>query len=134
MKTKIKKLIGGLVLAVLVLAMPMNAYALKNSYSASYALRQLSLVPDSSWVKEQKFTFTATAGNVTVTCTQDTTSGAKVFVDIKGNISGSVCAFLDVKGASLSLPVESGETVVVVVYLQTPDSYNYYTGYGTIVN
>ena len=94
----------------------------------SYALRQLSNVPDSSWVKEVTYGFTA--DSTTVTCTQNTTNGASVSTTIFG--VGS--ATLNQAGSSYSASVEKEKMTMVSVWLATPDSYNTYTGYGTVVN
>ena len=96
----------------------------------SYALRQLSNVPDSSWVKKIVYEFENKSTTVTVTCTQNTTSGANVYV----SLSGSDAALLNQAGVSYSKPVIQGKTTTVLIQLFTPDSYNTYTGYGTVVN
>ena len=130
MKRIQKRIIGSALAVVLLLAVSMGVYAADVGCNASYALRQLSNVPDSSWVKRIYYTFKNNSSTVTVTCTQNTTSGASVYVVFNGNAA----ATLNQAGASYSKPVEPGETTIILVELVTPDSYNTYTGYGTVVN
>lgn len=130
MKRRQKGIIGGVLAAVLLLTVSIGVYAAGVGCNASYALRQLSNVPDSSWVKEVYYEFKNNSPTVTVTCTQNTTSGASVYVVFNGNAG----AMLNQAGASYSKPVESGQTTRILIQLDTPDSYNTYTGYGTVVN
>ena len=132
MKRIKKRIIGSALAVVLLLAVSVGVYAaeIEVGCNKSYALRQLSNVPDSSWVKEVTYGFTADSTTVTVTCTQNTTNGASVSTTIFG--VGS--ATLNQAGSSYSASVEKGKMAMVSVRLATPDSYNTYTGYGTVVN
>ncbi|MDE5802661.1 MAG: hypothetical protein K2I22_07070 [Lachnospiraceae bacterium] len=76
MKRIPKRIIGGVLAVVLLLAVSMGVYALEVGCNKSYALRQLSNVPDSSWVKQVVYEFKNNSTTVTLTCTQNTTSGA----------------------------------------------------------
>ncbi len=125
-----KRIIGSALAVVLLLAASIGVYAMEIGCNKSYALRQLSNVPDSSWVKEVTYGFTADSTTVTVTCTQNTTNGASVSTTIFGVGSAS----LNQAGSSYSASVEKGKMAMVSVQLATPDSYNTYTGYGTVVN
>lgn len=129
MKRRQKGIIGGVLAAVLLLTVSIGVYAAGVGCNASYALRQLSNVPDSSWVKQVAYVFTTNSTTVTATCTQDTTSGASVAVGFSDG-----AAFLNQKGTSYSKTVPVGVQIAVVVTLSTPDNYNTYTGYGTIKN
>lgn len=82
MKRRQKGIIGGVLAAVLLLAVSVGVYAADVGCNKSYALRQLSNVPESSWVKEVTYNFNANSATVTATCTQNTTSGAGVYVTI----------------------------------------------------
>ena len=130
MKRMQKSIIGGALAVVLLLAVSMGVYAAEIGCNKSYALRQLSNVPDSSWVKEVYYAFQNNSSTVIVTCTQNTTSGASVYVVLNGNAG----ATLNQAGASYSKPVDEGQTTRILIQLDTPDSYNTYTGYGTVVN
>lgn len=130
MKRRQKGIIGGVLAAVLLLAVSVGVYAAEVGCNKSYALRQLSNVPESSWVKQVVYEFKNNSTTVTVTCTQNTTSGANVYV----SLSGSDAALLNQAGVSYSKPVIQGQTTRVLIQLFTPDSYNTYTGYGTVVN
>lgn len=130
MKRRQKGIIGGVLAAVLLLAVSVGVYAADVGCNKSYALRQLSNVPESSWVKQVVYEFKNNSTTVTVTCTQNTTSGANVYV----SLSGSDAALLNQAGVSYSKPVIQGQTTRVLIQLFTPDSYNTYTGYGTVVN
>lgn len=130
MKRRQKGIIGSVLAAVLLLAVSVGVYAAEVGCNKSYALRQLSNVPESSWVKQVVYEFKNNSTTVTVTCTQNTTSGANVYV----SLSGSDAALLNQAGVSYSKPVIQGQTTRVLIQLFTPDSYNTYTGYGTVVN
>lgn len=132
MKRIQKRIIGSALAVVLLLAVSIGVYAAEKEVGCnkSYALRQLSNVPDSSWVKEVYYAFQNNSSTVTVTCTQNTTSGASVYVVFNDNAG----AMLNQAGASYSKPVEPGETTRILIQLDTPDSYNTYTGQGTVVN
>ncbi|MCH5270904.1 MAG: hypothetical protein J1E83_09170 [Lachnospiraceae bacterium] len=132
MKTKIKKIAGGIVLAVMVLMVPISAYAIEYGCNKTYSLRQLTNQPSSN-VKNQTFEFLASSGTVTVTCTQNTTSGASVSVTITSQ-GNTVTGTLNTAGASLSLPVTPQQYVKVTVTLNTPNTYDFYQGIGTVVN
>ena len=129
MKRRQKGIIGGALAVVLMLAVSMGVYAAGVGCNESYGLRQLSNVPESSWVKQVNYAFIADSATVTATCTQDTTSGASVIVGISGG-----AAFLNQKGTTYVQTVVVGSPIAVIVKLSTPDSYNTYTGYGTIKN
>ncbi len=124
-----KRIIGSALAVVLLLAVSIGVYAAGVGCNESYALRQLSNVPDSSWVKQVTYNFVANSTTVTATCTQDTTSGANVIVGISDGV-----AILNQKGTTYTKTVADGVRTVVIVNLYTPDSYNTYTGYGTIKN
>ena len=130
MKRIQKGIIGGALAVVLLLVVSIGVYAVEIGCNKSYALRQLSNVPDSSWVKQVVYEFQNNSETVTVTCTQNTTSGANVYV----SLSGSDAALLNQAGVSYSKPVAQGKTTTVLIQLFTPDSYNTYTGYGIVVN
>lgn len=132
MKRMQKRIIGSALAVVLLLTVSIGVYAagIEVGCNKSYALRQLSNVPDSSWVKQVVYEFKNNSTTVTVTCTQNTTSGANVYV----SLSGSDAALLNQAGVSYSKPVIQGQTTRVLIQLFTPDSYNTYTGYGTVVN
>lgn len=130
MKRMQKRIIGGVLAVVLILAVSIGVYAVELGCNKSYALRQLSNVPESSWVKQVSYIFETSSATVTATCTQNTTNGANVYVAISG--SGSVA--LNQAGVSYSKPVAKGEIITVLVLLVTPDNYNTYVGYGTVVN
>ena len=129
MKRRQKGIIGGALAVVLLLAVSIGVYAMEVGCNKSYALRQLSNVPDSSWVKQETYIFESNSATVTATCTQDTTSGASVSI---GFTDGG--AVLNQKGTTYSKTVAVGVRTVVVVKLYTPDNYNTYTGYGTVKN
>ena len=130
MKRRQKGIIGGALAVVLLLAVSIGVYAMEVGCNKSYALRQLSNVPDSSWVKQETYIFESNSATVTATCTQDTTSGANVAV----GFSDGAAAFLNQKGTSYIKTVPVGVQIAVVVTLYTPDNYGTYTGYGTIKN
>ena len=131
MKRIKKRIIGSALAVVLLLAVSVGVYAaeIEVGCNKSYALRQLSNVPDSSWVKEVIYVFITDSTTVTATCTQDTTSGANVIVGISDGV-----AILNLKGTTYTKTVADGVRTVVIVNLYTPDNYNTYTGYGTIKN
>lgn len=130
MKRRQKGIIGGVLAAVLLLTVSIGVYAVEVGCNKSYALRQLSNVPESSWVKQVVYEFENKSETVTVTCTQNTTNGASV----SATIFGVGSAYLNQAGSSYSASVEKGKTTMVSAQLVTPDSYNTYTGYGTVVN
>lgn len=130
MKRMQKRIIGSALAVVLLLAVSIGVYAMEVGCNKSYALRQLSNVPDSSWVNQVVYEFENKSETVTVTCTQNTTNGASVSATIFGVGSAS----LNQAGSSYSASVEKGKMTTVSVRLATPDSYNTYTGYGTVVN
>lgn len=130
MKRIQKGIIGGALAVVLLLVVSIGVYAAEVGCNKSYALRQLSNVPDSSWVKQVNYNFEANSTTVTVTCTQNTTSGASVYVTI---IPGG-SATLNQAGGSYSVPVVKGDMVQVKIQLVTPNNTGTYTGYGTVVN
>ena len=131
MKRIKKRIIGSALAVVLLLAVSVGVYAaeIEVGCNKSYGLRQLSNVPDSSWVKEVIYVFITDSTTVTATCTQDTTSGANVIVGISDGV-----AILNLKGTTYTKTVADGVRTVVIVNLYTPDNYNTYTGYGTIKN
>lgn len=126
---KIKKRIAIIVCMIIFLSMSMCSYAQSNGIDASYALRQLSGVPDSSNVYRVQYTFYASKTTTTMTCTRDTTSGARVVAASSTGISG----YLDQKGVSYSASAILGDVIVTISSLNVPDSYNTYTGHGTVV-
>ncbi|MBD5537536.1 MAG: hypothetical protein HDQ99_18125 [Lachnospiraceae bacterium] len=131
MKRIQKRIIVSALAVILLLAVSIGVYAaeIEVGCNKSYGLRQLSNVPDSSWVKQIYYTFQNKSATVTVTCTQNTTSGASVYVAFSGG-----AATLNLAGVSYSKPVTPGEKTTVLVQLNTPDNYNTYTGQGTVVN
>lgn len=130
MKRRQKGIIGGVLAAVLLLAVSVGVYAAEVGCNKSYALRQLSNVPESSWVKQVVYEFENKSETVTVTCTQNTTNGANVYVALSGGGSAS----LNQAGVSYSKPVKRGDMTTVLIQLITPDNSGTYTGYGTVVN
>ena len=130
MKRIQKRIIGSALAVVLLLAVSMGVYAVEIGCNKSYALRQLSNVPDSSWVKQVVYEFQNNSETVTVTCTQNTTNGASVYVALSGGGSAS----LNQAGVSYSKPVKRGDMTTVLIQLVTPDNSGTYTGYGTVVN
>ncbi|MDE5802663.1 MAG: hypothetical protein K2I22_07080 [Lachnospiraceae bacterium] len=130
MKRIQKRIIGSALAVVLLLVVSIGVYAAEVGCNKSYALRQLSNVPDSSWVKQVIYNFEANSTTVTVTCTQNTTSGAGVYV----TISPGGTATLNQAGISYSVPAVKGDMVQVKIQLVTPNNTGTYTGYGTVVN
>lgn len=130
MKRIQKRIIGSALAVVLLLAVSIGVYAAEIGCNKSYALRQLSNVPESSWVKKVVYEFQTNSTAVTVTCTQNTTSGASVYVTFLGGGTAN----LNQAGTFYSKPVAEGVAIWVKVEMVTPDNYNTYTGYGTVVN
>lgn len=132
MKRIKKRIIVSALAVVLLLAVSIGVYAaeIEVGCNKSYGLRQLSNVPDSSWVKLIVYEFKNNSTTVTLTCTQNTTSGAGVYASLSDGGSAS----LNQAGVSYSKPVTQGEKTMIVIQLFTPDNYNTYTGYGTVVN
>lgn len=130
MKKRQKGIIGGVLAVVLLLTISIGVYAVEIGCNKSYALRQLANVPDSSWVKLVVYDFENKSETVTVTCTQNTTSGASVYA----MFNGDTAATLNQAGVSYSKPVKKGDITRVLIKLVTPDNTGTYTGYGTVVN
>lgn len=126
---KIKNRIAITLFVVTFTSMSICCNALTYGINTSYALRQLSGVPDSSNVYDVQYSFYASRTTTTMTCTRDTTSGANVLAVSSNGISG----LLDVKGLAYSAPAILGDVIVTISSLSVPNSYNTYTGNGTVV-
>jgi len=124
---KIIKNFSILLMVTILLISSLSVYASTLTYS--YSLRQLSGVPASSNVYRESYYFSATGTSTIVTCTQNTTSGASVTVVS----SNGIMALLNTAGASASAQSVPGDVYTVSVSLSVPDSYNTYTGYGTVI-